>query len=393
MWKYAWYTKGMQSGTNAVGLSMGSMSPGPGHYDVIVLGSSAMLADAVRIRGLSAENLPDPLQGLPGWAATGLVAPAVTPWLVTAGFSPGFSIECLAASGPLRFTCRALVVQVGQRERLMPFPGCLLPGVGGLGMPLAAGEHVLVVGPQPWREAACRRCRDADATMRLAPEPQRVAEAAVTPAGLQVRLADAAGNTGSLPTQRLMVADGFLPATDVLRLLRAAMRFDPGAEAWLPRHDAAGRCSVPLLYAAHGLPDVAGLAETIAADLARDAWPVQALSAPEVSAASGNPAAAFADPSVVCPCEEITAGAVRMQATQGLRTLDQLKSATRCGMGACGGRWCEDAASRVLAAASGQDRAAVGYWSGRAPLVPVPLRALTGAYTYADIPIPAAAPL
>jgi len=384
----------MQSGMNAAGLSMGSMPPGPGlgHCDVILLGGGATLAGAVRTQGLTAESLPDPLQGLPGWAATGPAAPAVTPWLVTGGFSPGFFIECLAASGPLRFTCRALVVQVGQRERLMPFPGCLLPGVGGLGMPLAAGEHVLVVGPRPWREAACRRCRDAGVAMRLVPA-QRVAEAVATPAGLHVRLADAAGNTASLPTQRLMVADGFLPATDVFRLLRAAMRFDPGAEAWLPRHDAAGRCSVPFLYATRGVPDVSGLAEAIAADLARDAWPGPASSAPETSKASGNPAAAFADHSVVCPCEEITAGAVRMQAALGLRTLDQLKSATRCGMGACGGRWCEDAASRVLAAASGQDRAAVGYWSGRAPLVPVPLRALTGAYAYADIPIPAAAPL
>jgi hypothetical protein len=278
------------------------------------------------------------------------------------------------------------------RERLLPFPGCTLPGVGGIGMTLAAGERVLVAGPSPWREAALAAIAAAGAVAMAAAVSQHVAAVAAAPGGLHVRLADAAGQTADVGADRLMVADGWLPATDIFRMLRAAMVFDPGADAWLPRMDASGRTSVPFLYVLGG--GSAELAATIAADLASQPWP--ATPAAEVAPAPGPPdqrVAGLADDTVICPCEGTTAGAARRLVAAGLREINQFKSATRCGMGACGGRLCEDVAARVLAHARQCRRAEVGYWTGRAPLVPVALAALIGDYTYADIPLPAAAPL
>ena len=72
--------------------------------------------------------------------------------------------------------------------------------------------------------------------------------------------------------------------------------------------------------------------------------------------------------------------------------MNQLKAFTRCGMGECQGRRCEDAAARLLAPHAG-GRAAAGYWTRRVPLVPVPLAILCGDFTYADIPVPPPAPL
>jgi hypothetical protein len=53
---------------------------------------------------------------------------------------------------------------------------------------------------------------------------------------------------------------------------------------------------------------------------------------------------------------------------------------------------CGDVAAEILAARVGS-RQAVGTWTGRPPLRPVPLADLLGEFDYADIPIPAPAPL
>ncbi len=362
--------------------------------DLLVLGGGAAataLVQAAMARGLSAEALPDPLQTLLGWPATYPALPAsdVVPWLVT----PGFEMECLTAAGPRRHTARALVLALGVRERLMPFPGCILPGVGGIGMPIEPGDAVLVVGPLPWREAALARCAAAGAVVSKAPAIHHVVRVEREAAILRVRLASENGDDLVMPAARLMVADGWLPATDAFRLLQAAMQFDLRAEAWLPLHDAAGRCSVPLLYVLDGSP--VPLAEAIAADLRRCVWQTEAMPEPQPGDGTflSHRITTLADDTVICPCEGVTAGSARALAAGGVRVVNQLKSASRCGMGECGGRLCEDVVARVLAAATGQDRAAVGYWTGRAPLVPVPLRALTGDYDYSDIQLPSAAPL
>jgi NADPH-dependent 2,4-dienoyl-CoA reductase/sulfur reductase-like enzyme/Fe-S-cluster-containing hydrogenase component 2/bacterioferritin-associated ferredoxin len=44
---------------------------------------------------------------------------------------------------------------------------------------------------------------------------------------------------------------------------------------------------------------------------------------------------------IVCRCERVTAGQIRKWIRQGIRDLNQLKAATRAGMGACGGKTCE----------------------------------------------------
>ena len=95
---------------------------------------------------------------------------------------------------------------------------------------------------------------------------------------------------------------------------------------------------------------------------------------------------------VVCRCEDVTRATIDGVTRAGARRLNQLKSTSRCGMGPCQGRICAEAAAELVALASGRDRAAIGQWTARAPIRPVPLAALVGEYTYDDIPKPAPAP-
>jgi bacterioferritin-associated ferredoxin len=95
---------------------------------------------------------------------------------------------------------------------------------------------------------------------------------------------------------------------------------------------------------------------------------------------------------VVCRCEDVTRAEIEEAVQAGARTLDQVKAFTRCGMGPCQGRMCGETAGDIVALQVGT-RGAVGWWTGRPPLRPVPLADLVGTFDYGDIPVPRPAPL
>jgi NADPH-dependent 2,4-dienoyl-CoA reductase/sulfur reductase-like enzyme len=83
-----------------------------------------------------------------------------------------------------------------------------------------------------------------------------------------------------------------------------------------------------------------------------------------------------ADETIVCRCEEVSAGRVREMARLGCQGPNQTKFFSRCGMGPCQGRMCGGVVTQLLAAELGQPPGAVGAYRIRAPLKPVPMRAL-----------------
>jgi NADPH-dependent 2,4-dienoyl-CoA reductase/sulfur reductase-like enzyme len=82
------------------------------------------------------------------------------------------------------------------------------------------------------------------------------------------------------------------------------------------------------------------------------------------------------DGTILCRCENITAGEVRNAADQGLREINRVKAATRLGMGRCQGRVCGIAGAEVLAARLGISVDSVGRLRAQPPVKPVPLDAL-----------------
>jgi bacterioferritin-associated ferredoxin len=246
-------------------------------------------------------------------------------------------------------------------------------------------------------------------------------------AGFEIRTqrVDVSGQPVANATAPVFAADavtvghGLVPGTDITRLLRARHRYAVELGGWVAEADADGRTSVAGLYVAGDGAGIAGAAaagahgELAALACAHDLGRLDAAahgrerdrlqshwrqSARFGRAMAGLMAlrdgavAGIAPDTVVCRCEDVTRAEIDAAARDGARDMNQLKAWTRCGMGPCQGRSCGDVAGALLALHVGS-REAAGCFTGRAPLRPVSLAEVAGEYSYADIPIPKAAPL
>jgi hydrogen cyanide synthase HcnB len=195
----------------------------------------------------------------------------------------------------------------------------------------------------------------------------------------------------------LACAHALRSETQLADLLGCEFHFDTLQRAWLPRRDGLGRSSRPGVYlagdgAAIGGADVAERAGELAAlALLQDAGlAVDARRIGQLQTALARQrrfrqglerafpfpedwAAQLPDETLVCRCEEISAGTLRDCVAQtGARELNRLKALCRVGMGRCQGRMCGAAAAEVLAQATQQPVAAVGRLRAQAPLKPLP---------------------
>ena len=83
-------------------------------------------------------------------------------------------------------------------------------------------------------------------------------------------------------------------------------------------------------------------------------------------------AAPLPDETIVCRCEEVTAGRLRAEIADGLVSVAALKKATRAGMGRCQGRFCATTIARLCPGTPD----AAAFAAPRLPLRPVPAAAL-----------------
>lgn len=246
--------------------------------------------------------------------------------------------------------------------------------------------------------------------------------------GLRATVArcDAAGHAIDAPpttvsTDSVVVGHGSIPATEIAGLLHARHRYSRAAGGWIAVADEIGRTSRALLYVAGDVTGIAdrdaaathgtlvGLACALDLDAAPDAQlrsridvarrlhqrgsslrsALQNLTAPWSAQVDG-----IAAGTIVCRCEQVSRAELDSACDAGARDMNQLKAWTRCGMGSCQGRLCGDIAGELLMhRVSAPSREIVGRFTVRMPLRPVTLDALTGNFSYDDIPIPTAAPL
>lgn len=212
---------------------------------------------------------------------------------------------------------------------------------------------------------------------------------------------------------------GLVPSTDLSRLFGAAHDYRQSAGGWAVRVDSDQRTTVPGLFAAGDGTGISGaaaaeiegkLAALAAAHHANllDSATFDLRSAPirkrlgrarrfgQAMAGLMAMRDGLIDHStpetVICRCEDITRAEIETAVAAGARSLNQLKTALRCGMGPCQGRMCGEATATIVARATGLDRNDVGQWTARAPVRPIPLADIVGDYTYQDIPTPPPAP-
>jgi len=77
------------------------------------------------------------------------------------------------------------------------------------------------------------------------------------------------------------------------------------------------------------------------------------------------------DDTIVCRCEEVTAGEIRAAASAWSAQVGAIKGVTRCGMGYCQARICGHLLAELTARATGSTVEDVGGMSVRPPLKPV----------------------
>ena len=376
-------------------------------------GASALTAPALIVAtGASERVVP-----FPGWTSPGVIGlAAATLLLKSQRLLPGH-MTVVAGCGPLLYSVAAGILKAGGRVAAM--------------VDIARTHAWLARLPQlAWRPDLLRRGIGWFAALRAARVPVFSGHAirAVTPTGNELRVAigpvDAAGApakgaASEFRVDCVTVGNGLTPSSDVSRVMRARHRYDEAAGGWIAASDEYGLTSVPGLYV---VGDGAGIAGAAAAEYQGQLAGLAAMHAVgRLDAATFahtrvavqrrlrrarrfggsmgrmmamRPAQVAAIPleTVVCRCEDVTRAEIERAIDGGAQDVNQVKAWTRCGMGPCQGRTCGDVVGELVALRVGS-RDAAGYFTGRLPLRPVSLEAVTGEFEYADIPIPAAAPL
>ena len=207
----------------------------------------------------------------------------------------------------------------------------------------------------------------------------------------------AGGRERAEPADLLLLHDGVIPSVQITRALGLAHTWDAAQRCWKPATDEWGMSSVAnLLVAGDGAGVGGALAATFSGRLAAlgaahalgriDAATRDAAAAPLRAARARHLAlrpflaALYAprpprldDSTLVCRCEEVTAGQIREAAGIGALGLNQLKAFTRCGMGPCQGRMCGATAAEVMAEARGVPVEQVEPYRTRFPTKPLTL--------------------
>ena len=320
---------------------------------------------------------------------------------------PGWTLPGVMTTGSLQTLVRA--------QRVCPGERVLIAGSGPLNLQLACELLACGIKPLAVVEAAPRPSlaswRKAWTMARTSPDLLREGFGmilALKRAGVpilwssrvkevhgdgQVRSSHVAGRSFDRNYEVDVVALnlGFQPETGLARALGAQQRFvDIGLGHLATETDEDGRTSVPEVFAVGDGATLGGSRVAMAAGrlaglaAARDLG-LHAPDEPATHAALSRArafqdalwslfrpirlrAGTIPDDTIVCRCEEVTAGRVRRELADGLTSLPALKKATRAGMGRCQGRFCAATIAR-LCPNSPDD------WSfaaPRAPLRPVP---------------------
>ena len=332
---------------------------------------------------------------IPGWTLPGVLnAGAAQIALKRAGSIPAGRVV-LVGNGPLLLlvACQLLdaggtVVGIVETSPAGNRWRALRHAFGALGAP-----SYLVKGL-----AMLRRLRASGVPMfKYASEPSVEGEAGVRSVSFR-----SGGRRQCIDADVVLLHHGVVPNIQVSRLLRVEHFWDLHQVAWRPRVGALGETSLAGVRIAGDGAGVAGaraaeasgalaalgaalaLVRLDQAEFERRARPWrqelrrQQRIRPFLEALYRPPhwLAAPADDTIVCRCEEVSAGKIRAMASLGCQGPNQTKFFSRCGMGPCQGRMCGSAVTQILAESLELPPDQVGAYHVRAPLKPIPLSAI-----------------
>ncbi|SIS89027.1 NADPH-dependent 2,4-dienoyl-CoA reductase, sulfur reductase [Roseivivax lentus] len=207
------------------------------------------------------------------------------------------------------------------------------------------------------------------------------------------------GRAHRLSCRTVFLHHGVVPNTQAARSIGVSHGWDAAQACFVPKVNSWGESDVPGVFIAGDGTGIGGAkaaeiageiaALKVAQDAGRIAIEARDRQAARLRAAAAREMAARpfldrayppfaealapADATVICRCEEVTAGDIRGYARLGCRGPNQAKAFGRSGMGPCQGRYCGLTVTALLAEANGQSPDATGYFRIRAPLKPVTL--------------------
>lgn len=263
-------------------------------------------------------------------------------------------------------------------------------------------------GPAPWtRPAAVARMAAADPALTAAGARMIAALTArrvrmvwrhvlerVEPAadGLLVTLRGPGGPM-RVTVDALCMNYGFQPSNEILRLLGVDFDHDARFGQLRCRRDAEMATSVAGVFAVGDCCGLGGAPAAVeeGAIAGRAAARAAGRDAPRDGASGARLArhrrfqealwslhpvglqdiAALPDETLVCRCEEVTAGALRAALAGEAAEIGSLKRATRAGMGRCQGRYCGPVLAGLTAARMGRPLDEMAHFAPRAPVKPV----------------------
>lgn len=333
----------------------------------------------------------------PGWTLPGVMTAGAVQTLLKAGRLQPYGRVVLVGTGPLILLLADQLRRLGIRPSLIGRTDTLNDKIAALGSLKIAALAPLAKG-LGW----LTKLKLSGITMRTGVSDLRaLGRDKVVSVSLSI-----AGRKVELGCDLLVVHDGIVPAVDIAHCAGLAMDWQGDDSSWKPRTTEDGRAEMapgPVLTGGPCKIRVSGdarriggadaaiahgryVAACIAADLHNTLSGGVIVGGDDVARTlAGRPfidkafppglaAQVLEDDTIVCRCEELTAGDVRAAIAKGATEMNHLRGILRCGMGPCQGRSCAVTVARLLAESPGANTPAP--FRARPPLRPLPLIAL-----------------
>lgn len=329
---------------------------------------------------------------VPGWTGPGvLMAGAAQILMKSTGAS--FSNAVLAGSGPLLYLIAVQMLEAGtppvamvETQTRFAHISAALRNVSGL----MRGWRAIAKGA-----AMLRALTAAGVPRYVGASDLQIFD---TETGKQVRFETRAGSQ-SIDCETILLHQGIVPNVQMSRALDLEHLWNAEQKCFHPVCNIWGRSSDSAIYIAGDGAGILGakaaeysgalVALDVACSLEKmspsqrdlEAGPFQAALAKErairpfLDAVYAPPDGVLLpeDETIVCRCEEVTAGNLRQLVKLGCAGPNQAKALSRCGMGLCQGRYCGLTVTNLLADAAGTTPDAIGYFRLRSLVKPVPL--------------------
>lgn len=372
------------------------------HVYMTRAGRAEVVRAAQVLLATGAQERPNPF---PGWTLPGVLTVGAAQILLKTSRQVPAQPVWVAGSGPLVLLYMAQLLRAGGRiagwldtspadgwRRALPYVGAALRRAGEVGKGLGWLREL--------RRAGVRRIRGVRGFRALGEGRLQ-----------QIEYTTRDGNTERADAQVLLAHEGVVPSIHMTRALECEHAWNDAQACLAPVLDAWGQTSRAGVYVAGDGAGIGGAtAATARGEIAALGMALRAGKMDQAKAASAaaplrralagmlrlrpmldamyppRPGVfAPSDDTIVCRCEELTAGDIRKAADLGQPGPNQIKSFTRAGMGPCQGRQCGYTIAHILAEKQRRPVAEVGFYRIRPPLKPLTLGELASLDTGDEI--------